>query len=110
MKTVSDKDEIMLMTEKGMIVRSPIKDIRSTGRSTQGVRLMRLDAGDKVASLAKIVPEDEDKIVVEMTVAIPTKTAEPQATPKIEPAKEVKKESKTEKKTPAVKVRRVKRK
>ena len=58
---VSDKDEIILMTEKGMIVRSPIKDIRSTGRSTQGVRLMRLDAGDKVASVAKIVPEDEDE-------------------------------------------------
>lgn len=61
MKTVSGKDEIMLMTEKGMIVRSPIKDIRATGRSTQGVRLMRLEAGDKVASIAKIVPEDEDE-------------------------------------------------
>jgi len=61
MKTVSDKDEIMLMTEKGMVVRSPIKDIRTTGRSTQGVRLMRLEAGDKVASIAKIVPEDEEE-------------------------------------------------
>jgi DNA gyrase subunit A len=60
MKTVSDKDELMLITEKGMIVRSPIKDIRSTGRSTQGVRLMKLDKGDKIASVAKIVPEDED--------------------------------------------------
>jgi DNA gyrase subunit A len=59
--TVSDKDEIMLMTEKGMIVRCPIKDIRTTGRSTQGVRLMRLDAADKVASVAKIVPEDESE-------------------------------------------------
>jgi DNA gyrase subunit A len=61
MKTVSDKDEIMLITEKGMIVRSPIKDIRSTGRSTQGVRLMKLDGNDKVSSIAKIVPEDEDE-------------------------------------------------
>jgi DNA gyrase subunit A len=61
LKTVSDKDEIMLMTEKGMVVRSPIKDIRSTGRSTQGVRLMKLEASDKVASLAKIVSEDEDE-------------------------------------------------
>ena len=59
LKTVSDKDEIMLMTEKGMIVRSPIKDIRTTGRSTQGVRLMKLDAHDKIASVAKIVPEDD---------------------------------------------------
>ncbi|MCX5666891.1 MAG: hypothetical protein NTY34_01050, partial [Candidatus Omnitrophica bacterium] len=44
---------------KGMIVRSPVKDIRSTGRSTQGVRLMKLDKGDKIASIAKIIPEDE---------------------------------------------------
>jgi DNA gyrase subunit A len=60
MKTVSDKDELMLITEKGMIVRSPVKDIRTTGRSTQGVRLMKLDKGDKIASVAKIVPEDEE--------------------------------------------------
>lgn len=60
MKTVSDKDELMLITEKGMIVRSPVKDIRATGRSTQGVRLMKLDKDDKIASVAKIVPEDEE--------------------------------------------------
>lgn len=60
MKTVSDKDELMLITEKGMIVRSPVKDIRTTGRSTQGVRLMKLDKGDKISSVAKIVPEDEE--------------------------------------------------
>jgi DNA gyrase subunit A len=59
-KTVSDKDELMLITEKGMIVRSPVKDIRTTGRSTQGVRLMKLDKGDKISSVAKIVPEDEE--------------------------------------------------
>jgi DNA gyrase subunit A len=61
LKSVSDKDEIMLMTEKGMVVRSPIKDIRTTGRSTQGVRLMRLDSGDSMASVAKIVPEEEEE-------------------------------------------------
>jgi len=61
MKTVSDKDELMLITEKGMIVRSPVKDIRTTGRSTQGVRLMKVDSDDKISSVAKIVPEDEDE-------------------------------------------------
>lgn len=66
LKTVSDKDELMLITEKGMIVRSPVKDIRTTGRSTQGVRLMKLDAGDSVASVAKIVPEEaEDEKMAE---------------------------------------------
>ncbi len=60
MKTVSDKDELMLITEKGMIVRSPVKDVRATGRSTQGVRLMKVDQGDRIASIAKIVPEEEN--------------------------------------------------
>ena len=83
MKTVSDKDELMLMTEKGMVVRSPIKDIRATGRSTQGVRLMKLDPGDKLASIAKIIPEDEDERVevdakIEKPVPAPApKAAEP---------------------------------
>jgi DNA gyrase subunit A len=61
LKTVSDRDEVMLITEKGMIVRSPVKDIRTTGRSTQGVRLMKLDSGDKVSSVARIVPEEEEE-------------------------------------------------
>jgi len=72
MKTVSDKDELMLITEKGMIVRSPIKDIRATGRSTQGVRLMKIESGDSIASVAKIVPEEEEeeKIEEKLQVAI----------------------------------------
>jgi DNA gyrase subunit A len=61
LKTVSDKDELMLITEKGMIVRSPVKDIRTTGRSTQGVRLMKLDSGDVLSSVAKIVPEEAEE-------------------------------------------------
>jgi len=120
LKTVSDKDEIMLMTEKGMVVRSPVKDIRSTGRSTQGVRLMKLDAGDKVAVVAKIVPEDESE-KVEAAVSLASKEpvavkAEKKNEPEtaVEPkaeVKEVKKPAaKAEKAPKAAKVRRVKRK
>jgi DNA gyrase subunit A len=100
LKTVSDKDEIMLMTEKGMVVRSPIKDIRSTGRSTQGVRLMKLEAGDKVASLAKIVPEDEDEKAeaAAKLAAAAAKSTEPVKAEKAEKANEpeAKAEAKTE--------------
>ena len=99
-KTVSDRDEIMLMTEKGMIVRSPIKDIRATGRSTQGVRLIRIESGDAVASVAKIVPEDEDERAEEEKVvaAPPEKTAEPKAEEKqSEEKKEVKEEKRVKK-------------
>jgi DNA gyrase subunit A len=49
-----DEDEIMLATKDGMVVRIPVKDIRIQGRNTMGVRIMRLNKGDKVVSVAKI--------------------------------------------------------
>ncbi|MFH1779443.1 MAG: DNA gyrase subunit A [Candidatus Omnitrophota bacterium] len=59
LRTVADKDEIMLITERGIIVRCPVKDIRSTGRAVQGVRVIKLDAKDKVTSVASVVAEEE---------------------------------------------------
>lgn len=56
---VSDKDDVMLITAQGMIVRINVKGIRTTGRSTQGVRIIKLKKGDKVSSVAKVVKEDE---------------------------------------------------
>ena len=57
-KMVNDADELMVMTEKGMIVRCPVKDIRATGRNAQGVRIIKLDSGDRVASVARVAPEE----------------------------------------------------
>lgn len=57
--SVTDKDEFMLITTGGMIVRCPVKDLRETGRSTQGVRLMRIDVKDKVSCVAPVVAEEE---------------------------------------------------
>ncbi|MCX5657238.1 MAG: DNA gyrase subunit A [Candidatus Omnitrophica bacterium] len=62
LKTVSDKDELMIISEAGMIVRCAIKDIRETGRAVQGVRLIRLDTKDKVSCVAHIVVEEEVEI------------------------------------------------
>ncbi len=70
LKTVSDKDELMLVTDKGMVVRCPVKDIRATGRSTQGVRLMRIDSGDVITSIARIVPEEEAEKVPEAVAPV----------------------------------------
>lgn len=53
-------DEIMTITHGGMIVRCPIKDIRETGRNAQGVRLMALEKGDHITSVAKIAVKDEE--------------------------------------------------
>jgi DNA gyrase subunit A len=60
LKLVNDKDETMVITEKGMIVRCAVKDIRTTGRSAQGVRLIRLEGKDRVASIARVVPEETE--------------------------------------------------
>jgi DNA gyrase subunit A len=53
-------DELMTITQKGMMVRCPVKDIRETGRNAQGVRLMSLEKGDVVTSVAKIVAKEEE--------------------------------------------------
>ncbi len=59
-KEVIEEDEIMLTSKDGMIVRIPVNDIRIQGRNTMGVRIMKLNEGDKVVSVAKIVEKDED--------------------------------------------------
>lgn len=59
--TVMPDDEIMAVTKQGMVVRCPTKDIRESGRSTQGVRLIALDQGDEVSSVANVVGKDEDE-------------------------------------------------
>ncbi len=61
LKTVGDKDEMMIITEKGVIVRCPVKDIRNTGRAAQGVKIIKLDAKDKVTSVAPVVAEEESE-------------------------------------------------
>lgn len=59
LKDIKDSDEIMLITHHGMVVRTPAKEIRVIGRSTQGVRIIRLKDKDKVSSVASIVSEEE---------------------------------------------------
>jgi DNA gyrase subunit A len=51
---VSVDDEIMLMSQGGALVRTPVRDISVVGRNTQGVRLMRLDDGDQLSGLERI--------------------------------------------------------
>ena len=58
--TVGDQDEVMLITQKGQLIRSPVKEIRTTGRAAQGVRLMRLDGKDTLAAVATVVPEEAE--------------------------------------------------
>ena len=49
-----DEEDLIVVSTKGQVIRTPLKDIPSLGRSTQGVRIMRLEAGDKIASVTTL--------------------------------------------------------
>ncbi len=59
-KPVRDGDELMMITKGGQVVRIGVSgELREMGRNTQGVRLLRLDPGDRLVSVARVVPEEE---------------------------------------------------
>ena len=60
MASVHDEDEFMLITQQGKILRTVARDIRTIGRATQGVRLIEIDADDRVVSLARLAEKDEE--------------------------------------------------
>lgn len=62
--TVRDADDIMLITYGGQMVRTNVKDIREAGRNTMGVKLVNLDAGDKLQAIAPVIGEDKEESVV----------------------------------------------
>ncbi len=59
--TVRDDDELMLITNKGKMVRTRIKEIRETGRNAQGVKLIDLRAGEVLQGIAPVVSDKEDE-------------------------------------------------
>jgi DNA gyrase subunit A len=61
LKTVHDEDDLMIIKKSGVAIRMSVSDIRTMGRSTQGVRLISLKGDDEIAAVAKIVNEDEDE-------------------------------------------------
>jgi DNA gyrase subunit A len=62
---VKDEDELMMMSANGMVIRTAISAIRSIGRNTQGVKLISLQKGDKLVSVAPVVSEDKEDADVE---------------------------------------------
>lgn len=59
LKAVRDEDDIMIMTAKGIVIRTGLEEIREIGRNTQGVRLIKLEEGDKVVAVEKVIKEEE---------------------------------------------------
>jgi len=58
-KEVIDQDELMIISQRGIIIRMGVEKLRVMGRATQGVRLINLDEGDKVIDVARVVTEEE---------------------------------------------------
>ena len=56
---VLPEDEMILITKQGILIRSSAAEVRKTGRNAQGVKLVALDEGDSVISVARVVPEDK---------------------------------------------------
>jgi DNA gyrase subunit A len=56
---VVDKDELVIITTTGMVIRQAVKNLRVMGRNTQGVRVINLKDRDSIADIAKVVTEDE---------------------------------------------------
>jgi len=100
LKAVQYKDELMMITANGIIIRTGLDQIRSIGRNTQGVRLIKLKKGDKLVAAEKISPEEEENIkqgnqpILQDIVEKKNKKEEPE---KIEKAKSKKTTKKTKK-------------
>ena len=89
MKAVCDTDELMMITEKGILMRTGVAAIRETGRNAKGVTLMNVDAGDRLVAMAKVdavEPTVGDGAPPELGDA--PAAAEPAAEPPAEPPAE----------------------
>jgi DNA gyrase subunit A len=60
MAYVHDEDEVMLITQQGMILRTKARDVRVIGRATQGVRLIEMEEGDRVVAIAKLAEREAE--------------------------------------------------
>ena len=59
--SVTDDDEIMMFTKKGQAIRSPIKDVRISGRATSGVKLVNLNDNDSLIGISKVIASEEEE-------------------------------------------------
>ena len=74
-------EDLMMVTNGGVIIRLQVDDISQTGRSTQGVRLMKLGDNQSVSTVAKVQDNTEDEDVAEVAQAEDTSNAESTESP-----------------------------
>ncbi len=61
LREVVDSDDLMIITEKGVLIRLPVAMIRTISRNTQGVRLIKLDEGDSISAVTRVLESESDK-------------------------------------------------
>jgi DNA gyrase subunit A len=61
LKEVSDNDDLMIISNLGKIIRMHVDDIRSMGRNTQGVRIIRIGGGDTVSAVTRVVKDEDEE-------------------------------------------------
>jgi DNA gyrase subunit A len=74
-RMVTDADQIMLVTNGGKVIRMQVNEIRVIGRNTQGVRLIDMEPGERVAGVARLAERDDDADGSEATAAEPSAAA-----------------------------------
>ena len=62
MKVVNGEEDLLITTDRGIVIRTSLTSVARSGRNTQGVRIIRLDEGQKVASVAIVEPEENEEI------------------------------------------------
>jgi DNA gyrase subunit A len=62
-KEVTDEDDLMIITNRGIAIRIHVSDLRIMGRNTQGVKLIKLSDKDGIASVTRIVREDDEEVI-----------------------------------------------
>jgi len=72
-KSVTDKDDLMIINKSGVAIRMAVKDLRVMGRATQGVKLINLKGKDSIAAVAKVM-HDEDELDEDGNVIISEST------------------------------------
>jgi DNA gyrase subunit A len=72
-KSVIDADQLLLITERGQLIRIKVNGIRETGRAAQGVRVIQLEEGDRVVAVAKLAESDDGEDEPQAALPVPEK-------------------------------------
>ncbi len=73
---VVDNDDLVVITDKGVLMRQPVSAIRTIGRVTQGVKLVKLDEGSKISSITRVIHDDKSVEAEEVSLAEESKGEE----------------------------------